>query len=61
MFFSKKKVFVYLRSNGHEEYKEIIGFLGPIIYYFMLKIVSFKSKIITCQERIFVKEKSNLV
>lgn len=61
LFFLRKKVFVYLRSNGYEEYKEIIGFLGPVIYYFMLKIVSFKSKIITCQERLFKKEKSNLV
>jgi glycosyltransferase involved in cell wall biosynthesis len=61
LFLFRKKVFVYLRSNGYEEYKEIIGFLGPIIYYFMLKIVSFKSKIITCQERLFSKEKSNLV
>ena len=61
LFLFRKKVFIYLRSNGYEEYKEIIGFLGPAIYYFMLKIVSFKSKVITCQERLFKKEKSNLV
>ena len=57
----RKKIFVYLRSDGYEEYKEIIGILGPAIYYWMLKIVTFKSIVITCQERLFPKEKSHLV
>ena len=61
LFFFRKKVFVYLRSNGYEEYKAIFGFIGPIIYYFMFKIVTFKSIIISCQERLFKKEKSKLV
>jgi len=61
LFFFRKKIFVYLRSDGYEEYKEIIGILGPAIYYWMLKIVTFKSIVITCQERLFPKEKSHLV
>ena len=49
LFFFRKKIFVYLRSDGHEEYKAILGFFGPAIYYVMFKIVTFKSRIITCQ------------
>ena len=57
----RKKIFVYLRSNGFEEYKAILGFIGPIIYYVMFKIVSFKSNIIVCQERLFKKGKFEIV
>ena len=61
LFFFRKKIFVYLRSDGHEEYKAILGFIGPTIYHVMFKIVTFKSIIITCQERLFTKRKSNIV
>ena len=61
LFLFRKKIFVYLRSNGYEEYKAIFGFIGPAIYHVMFKIVTFKSKIITCQERLFTKSKSHIV
>ena len=61
LFFFRKKVFIYLRSNGYEEYKVILGFIGPAIYHIMFKIVTFKSNIITCQERLFSKGKSDIV
>tara|TARA_B110000196_G_scaffold54991_1_gene45475 strand:- start:220 stop:1269 length:1050 start_codon:yes stop_codon:yes gene_type:complete len=61
LFFFKKKIFVYLRSNGYEEYKAILGFFGPMIYHIMFKIVTSKSNIITCQERLFKKRKSHIV
>ena len=61
LFFFRKKIFVYLRSDGHEEYKAIVGFIGPAIYHVMFKIVTFKSRIITCHERLFAKRKSNIV
>jgi len=61
LFLFRKKIFVYLRSDGHEEYKAILGFFGPAIYYVMFKIVTFKSKIITCQDRLFTKRKSYIV
>jgi len=57
----RKKIFVYLRSNGYEEYKAILGFIGPAIYYIMFKIVTFKSNVITCQERLFTKGKSEII
>ena len=61
LFIFRKKIYVYLRSNGYEEYKAILGFIGPLIYYIMFKTVTFKSKIITCDERLFEKDKSNIV
>ena len=36
----KKKPNVYLRSDGHQEYKSIVGFLGPVIYHVMFLVVS---------------------
>ena len=57
----RKKVFVYLRSNGYEEYKEILGRVGPLIYHLMFVVMTFKSKIISCQERLFTKRKSEIV
>jgi len=60
LLFFKKKNFIYLRSNGYEEYKEIFGFIGPLIYHLMFKVVTFKSNIIKCQDRLFNK-KSYLV
>ena len=61
LFFFRKEVFVYLRSDGYEEYKAILGFVGPLIYHLMFKIITQKAKVITCQERLYAKEKSNLV
>ena len=52
----RKKIFIYLRSDGYEEYKSILGFLGPIIYHFMFSVVTSKSKIISCQERLVKKK-----
>jgi len=61
LFLFRKKTFVYLRSNGHEEYKAILGFIGPAIYHLMFKIVTSESNIITCQKKLFTKRKSNIV
>ena len=57
----RKNFFIYLRSDGHEEYKAILGFLGPIIYNAMFKIATFKTRIITCQKRLFTKRNSDIV
>ena len=61
LFIFKKRVFLYLRSNGYEEYKAIFGFVGPLVYHVMFKIATYKSNIITCQERLFTKRKSYTV
>ena len=61
LFFFNKKVYVYLRSNGYEEYKAIFGHLGSIIYHVMYYVVTFNSKIITCQKRLVKNKKYDLV
>ena len=61
LFIFRKKVFIYLRSNGYEEYKSILGFLGPKIYHVMYVLVTLKSNIITCQKRLVKKKRYDLV
>ena len=59
--FKKRRVFVYLFSSGHEEYKYILGRWSVWIYHIMYKIVTSNSKVIVCHERLFDKKKSYLV
>ena len=59
--FRKKRVFVYLFSSGHEEYKHLLGSWSVWIYHIMYKIVTSSSKVIVCHERLFDKKKSHLV
>ena len=61
LFLFKKNVFTYLMSSGHEEYKYILGNWSVWIYDLMFKTVTKNSKVITCHERLFDKEKSFLV
>ncbi len=61
LFFFRKKIFIYLRSNGYEEYKTILGFWGPAIYHVMFKIMTFRSNIIICQKRLIKNKKSHIV
>ena len=59
--FRKKRIFIYLFSSGHEEYKHILGNWSVWIYHIMYKIVTSSSKVIVCHERLFDKNKSHLV
>ena len=59
--FRKKRIFVYLFSSGHEEYKHILGSWSVWIYHVMYKIVTSNSKVIVCHERLFDKKKFHLV
>ena len=61
LFIFRKKIYVYLRSNGYEEYKVILGFIGPLIFHIMSTTILFGSKIITCQKRLAGKNKYDLV
>ena len=58
--FRKKRIFVYLFSSGHEEYKHILGSWSVWIYHIMYKIITSNSKVIVCHERLY-KKKSHLV
>ena len=59
--FFKSKPLVYLRSNGYEEYKSILGFYGPIIYGIMFKIVSKIGFFISCRDHILKGKPGHLV
>lgn len=59
--FSNSKPFVYLRSDGHEEYKSILGFYGPFLYSIMFNIVSKIGVFISCREYILKKKRGYIV
>jgi glycosyltransferase involved in cell wall biosynthesis len=61
LFLFRKKIFIYLFSSGHEEYKYVLGGWAVWIYHFMYKIVTGNSKVIVCHERLYDKNKSQLV
>ena len=61
LFLFRKRVFVYLFSSGHEEYKHILGRWFVWIYHIMYMVVTHNSKVIVCHERLFDKKKSHLV
>jgi glycosyltransferase involved in cell wall biosynthesis len=61
LFLFRKRVFVYLFSSGHEEYKHILGSGFVWVYHLMYKIVTSCSKVIVCHERLYNKKKSHLV
>tara|TARA_Y100001970_G_scaffold217224_1_gene266021 strand:- start:1834 stop:2853 length:1020 start_codon:yes stop_codon:yes gene_type:complete len=56
-----KTPIVYLRSDGHEEYKAILGFIGPAFYYLMFSISSSISKLISCRNYILKGRKGEVV
>ena len=61
LYLFRKKIFIYLFSSGHEEYKYVFGGWAVWIYHFMYKIVTGNSKVIVCHERLYDKNKSQLV
>ncbi len=54
----RKKIYVYLMSNGYEEYEYILGKNFKWIYGFMFKIVTKFSNVIVCHKRLFDPKKS---
>ena len=61
LFLFRKKIFVYLFSSGHEEYKLILGRWSIWIYHIMYKIVTSNSNVIVNHERLFDKKKAHLI
>ena len=59
LFLFKKKVFVYLRSSGHEEYKSKYGIFGTLVYHIMYFLVTSKADLIVCQKRLTKKISRN--
>ena len=61
LFIFRKKIFLYLRSNGYEEWKAIIGFWGAPLYHIFYSLVIHGSSVISCQERLTKNKESRLV
>ena len=61
LFLFRKKVFIYLFSSGHEEYRHILGKWFVWIYHIMFIIVTSYAKVIVCHKRLFDEKKSHLV
>ena len=61
IFFLGKKSIIYLRSDGYEEYKSILGFLGPSIYHLMFTVAAITSNFISCRKHILKKKEGIVV
>ena len=61
LFLFRKKIFIYLRSSGHEEWRYILGAWSVWIYHIMYKIVTTGSVVIVLNSRLFNKKKCHLV
>ena len=57
----RKKVFVYLISSGHEEWKFILGSWSVWIYHIMYLIVTSNSIVIALHERLHKKQNTFLI
>ncbi len=55
LFLFRKKVFVYLISSGHEEWKFILGSWTVWVYHIMYSIVTSKATVIALHERLCEK------
>ena len=56
-----RKPYLYLRSNGYDEYKIILGFLGKFIYHLMFTIITRFSILISCREYILMGKKGHII
>jgi len=61
LFILRKKVFIYLRSDGYEEYKCYSKYFGPTIYHIMFTIASWGSTLVSCRSHILYGRKGELV
>lgn len=55
-FFSSCKFYLYLRSNGYEEYNSILGKKYIWIYDFMFKYITRFSEVISCHKNLYKKK-----
>lgn len=59
--FFRKKIFLYLISSGHEEWRHILGSWSVWIYDIMFSIVTSKATVITLHERLYQKKDGHLI
>ena len=56
-----KKHFIYLRSDGYQEYQSILGLIGPFIYHLMFQIGIKGARLISCRKHLLRKNKGVVV
>ena len=56
-----RKPYLYLRSNGYDEYKIILGVFGKFIYHLMFIVITKFSILISCREYILMGKKGYIV
>ena len=61
LFLFRKKIFIYLMSSGHDEWRYILGSWSVWIYELMYRITTKSSKVIVCHKRLYDEKKSFLV
>ena len=54
LILSGQKPFLYLRSNGYDEYKIILGSLGKFFYHLMFILITRFSILISCRDYILM-------
>lgn len=61
LFVARKKTFVYLMSDGHDEWKHLLGGWSVWIYHLMYKAVTAYAEVMVCHERLHTKCQSKLI
>ena len=61
LFLFGKKPFLYLRSDGFEEYKKKLGILGQFIYRILFYTLSLRCELISCNRVILRGKKGSVV
>ena len=61
LFIFRKKIFIYLRSSGHEEWKHILGSWFVWIYHIMYKIITSNSIVMVLNRRLSSKQECHLI
>ena len=57
----RRKIFVYLRSSGHEEFKYLYGSWSVWIHHLMFMIVSNNSSVIVNNSRLYKKKDCHII
>ena len=61
LFILRKKIYLYIRSDGYEEYRCYSKLFGPLIYHVMLSITSKISNMIACRSHLLKGKRGNVV
>ena len=61
LFIFRKKIYVYLISSGHEEWKNLLGTWSVWIYNLMYSIVTSYSTVIALHDRLINKKKFHVI